>query len=449
MRKHPAPLLALAGLLFAAPLAAQAAKSPSTGVVQCQKCHANRDFLVGKASSGHADSALFVTDSLLRDSRHAKLSCLDCHPGVGNGYPHSASVVAVPCQKCHEKEGEAWSQSIHASNAKTIGDAPSCVTCHTQHHVLGKDDPRSPTYALNVATLCAKCHNNPKIVGTYFKDAKSEQARNAVPEYFKTIHGTAMTKAGLVVSATCSNCHGAHLVLPADSAKSSINHANITQTCGACHAGVLATFDSSSHGQALVSGRKTPTKHAAPVCIDCHSGHKIVAANDPMWFRGVVKECGACHERLFETYFETYHGQATQLGYGLAAKCSDCHTAHAMFPPTDARSSVNPANVVATCTKCHPGATMRFAEYLPHGDPHDRAKYPLLWAVWLFMTSLLVGIFSFFGVHTVLWLIRLTIDRVRGGGSAEHETPGDGAPPTQATTGERRELVGAGSREER
>lgn len=454
-------LLALlfAGLATAAPLGAQGPRQTAApGVVQCQKCHANREFLVGKSRTVRGDSALYVPDSLLRDSRHAKLGCGDCHPGYGGGYPHTTSAVAVPCQKCHEKEGEAWAASIHAPNSKAVGDAPGCVTCHGQHHVLGADDPRSATYALNVAKLCGSCHSDRRIVGTYFKKAKDAQARTAVAEYYKTVHGTATTKAGLVVSATCNDCHGAHRILPPDSAQSTINRVHIAETCGACHAGVLATFDSSSHGRALVSGKKTSTGHGAPVCIDCHSGHKIVAASDSLWFRGVVSECGSCHERLYETYFETYHGQVTELGFGLTAKCSDCHTAHAMLPPTDARSSVNPVNLVATCGKCHPGANAKFVEYLPHGDPQNRARYPGLFWVWLFMTALLVGVFSFFGAHTLLWLTRLTIDRLRGGAAAqlpvEESPPAGGEPapgvraPGTITTERGREPVGSGTREE-
>ena len=437
----PATLFALA-LAFLLPVTAVSAQGPRPGAargdVQCQKCHANREFLVGKASTVRGDSALFVPDSLLRDSRHAKLACADCHPGFEAGYPHNTTAIAVPCQQCHEKQGAEWAASIHAPNARTVGDAPTCVRCHGQHHVLGVDDPRSPTYALNVAKLCASCHNDPRIVGTYFQTARGAEARTAVAEYYKTVHGVAVTKAGLVVAATCNDCHGAHRILPRDSSQSTVNRANVAVTCGKCHAGVLATFDSSAHGQALAAGTRTKTGHHAPVCIDCHAGHRIVAANDSVWFRGVVSECGSCHERLYKTYFETYHGQVTELGFGLTAKCSDCHTAHAMLPPTDPRSSVNPANLVATCSRCHPGANARFVQYLPHGDPQDRARYPLLFWVWLFMTTLLVGVFSFFGLHTILWLLRLVLDRLRIGrpgvtGAEFHPGDGESAPGTLAS----------------
>jgi hypothetical protein len=122
-----------------------------------------------------------------------------------------------------------------------------------------------------------------------------------------------------------------------------------------------------------------------------------------------VEECGECHEHLYETYFDTYHGKVTRLGSALAAKCSDCHTPHANLPPDDSASSVHPVNRVETCAECHAEASARFVQYLPHGDHGDRERYPVLYWTWLLMTSLLIGVFTFFGIHTVLWLVRASI----------------------------------------
>ena len=62
--------------------------------------------------------------------------------------------------------------------------------------------------------------------------------------------------------------------------------------------------------------------------------------------------------------------------------------------------------MVATCQKCHPGASRRFAGYLSHATHHDPKKYP--WLFWTFwgMTGLLVGTFVVGGAHTLLWLPR-------------------------------------------
>ena len=48
-----------------------------------------------------------------------------------------------------------------------------------------------------------------------------------------------------------------------------------------------------------------------------------------------------------------------------------------------------------------------------HADYRDRAEHPLLYYVWLFMTVLLISVFGFFGIHTILWLPRSWIERFR------------------------------------
>ena len=412
--------LRLAGLLAAAVvLPWRAGHGQAAPVVQCEKCHANRDFITGKAG-GARDTSLYVPAALLQQSTHRGLACADCHRGYEAGYPHRVATRVVPCQTCHDHEGRDWAASIHAANAAAQGDAPTCVRCHGSHQVYAAADRRSPTHPLNVAAMCGSCHADPRITGTYFATPGKAQARTAVEQYFKTVHGNALTRDGLVVSATCNDCHGAHKVLPGDSAESSVNRRNIPATCGACHVGVVEVYQGSAHGQAYSQGRTNAEGHEAPVCVDCHTAHGIVRADQPQWLLGVVAECGSCHERLYETYFETYHGKVTRLGFTLAATCSDCHTAHDMRSATDQRSSVFPANLVATCARCHPKANENFARYRPHGDPRDRARYPVLFWTWLFMTALLAGVMVFFGTHTLLWLTRVVIDRVRG---APREAP--------------------------
>ena len=406
-----------AGRLTAQQRPTRAAASPVT----CDKCHADRDFLVGKGGP-HGDSSLFVPATTLHGTAHDTLRCAQCHVGYDNGFPHQATSRVVPCQTCHQREGSDWQSSIHASNSRQAGDAPTCVGCHTAHTVRRATDPQSPSYVLNVATMCGRCHNDPRIVETYFSQANKTTARTAVSHFEKTVHGLALTRSGLTVSATCNDCHRAHLVLPADSARSSVNRANIPATCGACHQGVVQTFDSSAHGRAYAHGDTTDTGHHAPVCTDCHTSHEIVRADQPQWQLNVVTECGTCHERLHETYFETYHGKVSRLGY-IAATCADCHTAHNMRPANDTLSSVYIENRVQTCGRCHTRANLNFVKYQPHGDPKDHAKYPLLFFTWLGMTLLLVGTMGFFFLHSLLWIVRVIINRMTGRGPAHSETP--------------------------
>ena len=89
-------------------LAAGPALGQAPRVVQCERCHANREFLVGKTPAPEQDSALYVPASTLRDTRHRNLRCEDCHRGFEAGYPHRVTAVVAPCQTCHAATGRDW-----------------------------------------------------------------------------------------------------------------------------------------------------------------------------------------------------------------------------------------------------------------------------------------------------------------------------------------------------
>jgi hypothetical protein len=149
-----------------------------------------------------------------------------------------------------------------------------------------------------------------------------------------------------------------------------------------------------------------------------------------------MTQCGRCHEEIARTYFDTYHGKVSQLGYTGTAKCYDCHGAHDIQALADPRSHLSRENVVATCQKCHPGANRRFAGYLTHATHHDPNKYP--WLFWTFwgMTGLLVVTFVIGGIHTLLWLPRaLQMRRARRKREEEREAQENDA-STETADGE-------------
>ncbi len=75
-------------------------------------------------------------------------------------------------------------------------------------------------------------------------------------------------------------------------------------------------------------------------------------------------------------------------------------------------------NILATCQKCHPGATRGFTKFYAHAEETNRAKYPVMFYTYLFMTALLIGVFAFFFTHTFLWAYRSLKERMnkKGGG---------------------------------
>jgi cytochrome b subunit of formate dehydrogenase len=71
---------------------------------------------------------------------------------------------------------------------------------------------------------------------------------------------------------------------------------------------------------------------------------------------------------------------------------------------------ISQENLVNTCAQCHAGANKRFSNYLIHATHKDdkRMQY-----TYIFMTALLLGVFSFFGLHLIMWLPRSLKERLR------------------------------------
>ncbi|HEY5609979.1 MAG TPA: cytochrome C, partial [Thermoanaerobaculia bacterium] len=141
--------------------------------------------------------------------------------------------------------------------------------------------------------------------------------------------------------------------------------------------------------------------------------HGIKSTDLASFRQGIATGCSNCHAREAPTYRDSFHGQATELGYVAAAKCSDCHTPHLNLPASNPRSTVAPANLLKTCSNCHPDANANFVTFQPHADPHRKEKSPPLYNLYLAMTVLLAGTFGFFGLHTLLWLQRSIVAFIR------------------------------------
>ncbi len=360
----------------------------------CLRCHQRKDLRAGDGRNLHVDAAV------LARSRHATVACSQCHSEVNVSHERPCETVTrkVDCGACHSEIAQQFARSRHGK-LLLDGDpnAPSCKECHGGHDVAGHLQGFSPTFATNIPRLCARCHREGQKAAVRYRGPEHE----IVESYTESIHGKGLLKSGLTVTATCTSCHTAHEVLPRTDPRSTVNRANVPSTCGQCHHGIQEEFEASVHHTEL--GK---TDKELPVCIDCHTAHTIRRADADGFKLDIMQKCGRCHAAIAKTYFDTYHGKVTQLGYTKTAKCYDCHGAHDIRKISDPASHLSRQNVVATCRKCHPGATRRFAGYLTHATHHDPAKYP--WLFWTFwgMTSLLIGTFVVGGLHTMLWLPR-------------------------------------------
>ncbi len=361
----------------------------------CLTCHAKKDI---KASSD--GRSLWVDAAELAGSRHATRSCSQCHSEVRPSLTRACATIThkVDCAACHAEPAQQYAKSVHGQlQAKGDSNAPSCRECHGTHGTKGRKDSSSPTFSRNVPQLCARCHREGQRAAIRYTGTEHQIIEN----YSESIHGKGLLKSGLLVTAMCTDCHTSHAILPHEDPASSVNNRNLPATCGRCHSGIEQSFEQSIHSTKVSHSTKK-----LPVCDDCHSAHRIRRADTLGFKLAITTTCGKCHEQVTKTYFDTYHGKVSQLGYAKTAKCYDCHGAHDILPPSDARSHLSRENVVSTCQKCHAGATRRFAGYLTHATHHDPAKYP--WLFWTFwgMTGLLIGTFIIGGTHTLMWLPR-------------------------------------------
>ncbi len=368
----------------------------------CLTCHGQEDLTMTR--DGETVS-LFVDEHAFNDSAHTETACAQCHTGVSVSHERACETIEEPvdCGICHAEQVTEYEASTHGTlHAANDPDAPSCQDCHAKHATLAKDSPESPTYARNVPQLCGECHR----VGEPAASRIESDIADIVGSYEDSVHGRGLMESGLVVTATCASCHGAHSELPPDNPDSPVNPNNIADTCGACHQGIEEQFRASIH---WTDDPIAEDDH--PTCEDCHASHTIMRTEQVGFRTLMMEQCGRCHTDETETFFDTFHGKVSRLGGEGVAKCSDCHGTHDVLPPTDPASMLSRENVVETCGQCHEGSHRQFAGYLTHATHHDRERYPyLFWSFWG-MTALLVGTLSFALLHSFAWVIRLMLNR--------------------------------------
>jgi cytochrome b subunit of formate dehydrogenase len=120
---------------------------------------------------------------------------------------------------------------------------------------------------------------------------------------------------------------------------------------------------------------------------------------------------------VVEGYKSSYHGQMYQLGYQgkKFATCVSCHDNHSILPEDNPESTIAKENIVATCAQCHDNVNENFVQYLTHHTPHTKSDNKVLAWINTFMLWLLGIVLTVFGTHTVLWLVRLVIRRIKYG----------------------------------
>ncbi len=361
----------------------------------CMKCHSDKNLSMtvdGKKVS------LFVDINEHNNSAHKDNSCIKCHTNISiTNNPICLNSGKVDCSICHESQVSDYQISEHGKVSKAGNkNAPTCQSCHGKHGIMKKSNVNSPTFQTNIPELCGECHGHKTALS-----ADPEFMDDVLIDYSMSIHGKGLLESGLTVTASCVDCHSSHRELKASDPMSAVHENNIAATCAKCHQGIYEKFRKSIHHPDVSdSDKKLPT------CKDCHSSHTIERVDRNDFRQTILMQCGECHEEVTKTYFETFHGKVSILGSAKTAKCHDCHGSHNILPQYNPESTLSRENIIQTCQTCHPNSNRKFVGYLTHATHHDRKKFPILYYTFWAMTILLVTTFTFFGLHTLLWLPR-------------------------------------------
>jgi len=377
-------LLAAIGLLL--PSAAGAVPSSA-----CAQCHG-------------AEVTVFAK------SVHAGLDCQDCHTGI-TALPHPSKLPLVNCAECHDAVAAVYTR--HGGAAESPGHYfPACWDCHGTHDILPGTDPRSRVNDANLARTCGGCHEDPSIVAEHHIPMIGP-----VEVFERSVHAR-VAPGGSRPAATCVDCHSAtgtgHRVLPPIDPQSTIFHFNIPRTCGKCHGEIAARYEKSSHGRLAAHGEAD-----APVCTTCHGEHAILPVTDrrsPVYPTNIsLTTCAPCHgsklinqkygmpPSIMESWEHSYHGLKSTDGDADVANCSSCHRAHLVLPASNPESSVNPANLMTTCGRCH------------HGISEAVVRVPIHAATGIALNDLghvlrriyIAAIFVIIGLMVLHWIVDL------------------------------------------
>ncbi|RMG38872.1 MAG: hypothetical protein D6732_04720, partial [Methanobacteriota archaeon] len=261
--------------LFISPIFAQTNED-------CLDCHDDPE-LTGEKNG--REVSMYVDIKVLQNSVHSEHECIDCHEDASEDHPDDLN--PVNCGECHDDVEEKFFNGIHGQAFKR-GDlyAPTCKECHGNHDILPHTEPASRTYKMNIPVLCGKCHREGAPVARVYNITE----HNILQNYTQSIHGEGLFKKGLVVTATCNDCHGNHQILPHTNPKSSISLNRIASTCMKCHARIEDVHQKVIRGELW---EKEPG--AIPACTDCHPPHKVSRQNIVVKISD--RACFRCHAK--------------------------------------------------------------------------------------------------------------------------------------------------------
>lgn len=293
----------------------------------CARCHADPRIVQKYDITARAPVDAYEKSihgrALRADSLSHAATCSSCHPAHGmlRAIDPTSTVnkanIATTCGACHGEISKIYQESVHgvaAARGKT--DAPVCTDCHGEHGIQEHTNPASAVFPDNInRTTCTRCHESQILAGRYGFDA------DRLSSYRETYHGLASTRGALNV-ANCASCHGIHNIFSSSDFRSTVNPANLQQTCGTCHPSASAEFAAiqvhpSISGATGQPGQARPAPRPSDVARDIYVFLLLsviggmAAHNAIIWVYHVVekrrREKGMTRVRRFSTFEAREH----------------------------------------------------------------------------------------------------------------------------------------------
>jgi len=210
---------------------------PSSTTSGCMVCHGDPNLV--RIQDGVTVS-MYVDPAVLENSAHKDTQCTGCHLDFAYSVPHSnttsdewRSIAKLACKNCHQDSNASFSKGVHSLSPTATASPTATVTVPAQ--TTGKPKP-----------LCGDCHgghdiqtlkNNPAAQEALHKDGQricGDCHQDYWDNYDDYYHGEAY-KRGSSDAPACWQCHKWHDILPSKDPRSSVNDANLIETCSQCH----------------------------------------------------------------------------------------------------------------------------------------------------------------------------------------------------------------------
>jgi cytochrome b subunit of formate dehydrogenase len=293
-----------------------------------------------------------------------------------------------------------------------MDESAHCWDCHGSHTIIKSSLGESPVHPSNLIETCGKCHDDPDFNEKHFSSVKQPGLM-----YANSVHGRLLLQ-GRDDAPGCTDCHGVHNIKNRIQEGSFISTVNISKMCSECHKEIAEEYEQSIHWMAVKKG-----VDESPTCNDCHSEHSVSAINtldknkhDEMRILQEIT-CLECHQNLLLSirfglegesainYQDSYHGLAVMRGDEDAAMCVDCHGVHKILPEYHVESDIHEDNVVATCQKCHPGASEVFSKSYSHSSMLDESTKKIDGIVGTVYFWLIVVVIGGMALHNLIIFI--------------------------------------------